>query len=76
MNRDSIPDSFLIVDKSLYNLSLDDTNQNGSWDRLMCSTGASFNSIAFVDTNMDGIFDLKIGHGKKKTSIGISEKDF
>ena len=55
------PDSIMVQDSALHAIGVSDRDGDGKFDAHDFSTGMRSNSVSFIDGNMDGQFDLRLG---------------
>jgi hypothetical protein len=57
----ALPNSIQIVDRKMRSVTLASRTEDGVWDSLVFGTGMNSNSVSLADTNMDGVFDMRVG---------------
>ncbi len=64
-NRDGKPDAFSVCDSKYRYIRVADKDSDGTFDAFTYKTGISDASFSLDDNNMDGIYDVRFGPGRK-----------
>ncbi len=57
---DGLPNLIQIWDRKMQSVTLVSRGEECVWNSLSFATGIESNSVSFVDTNMDGVFDVRL----------------